>query len=135
MIRPGKEFLRDGLFILIAITDMYAFTAGRIDVRVHFGNATQSQAAELFGKFYPDLEATKAQQLASEFAAQIPDKVFSMAHLQGFLMGHKGDPEASVREIGDWVKNHGQGSSAADSASTEQEYVTELDSTTANQRK
>lgn len=43
-------------------------------------------------------------------------------------MGHKQSPEGAVREIGDWVKSRMGGSSAADSTTTEQEYVTELDS-------
>ncbi|KAL0089250.1 P-loop containing nucleoside triphosphate hydrolase protein [Phycomyces blakesleeanus] len=82
---------------------------GRIDVRVHFENATQEQARELFTKFYPGLTETESRELSETFAARIPNLKFSMAHLQGFLMGHKGLPIRAVDEVDSWVESHKDG--------------------------
>ena len=89
---------------------------GRIDVRVHFGNATQNQAYELFQKFYPSLEKSESHALASSFASRVPDMKFSMAHLQGFLMGHKRNPEDAVRLVDKWVTSHND--TTSDSSTT-----------------
>ncbi|KAG0179941.1 hypothetical protein DFQ28_002051 [Apophysomyces sp. BC1034] len=80
--------------------------SGRIDVRVHFGNATRKQAYELFTKFYPTLPDADTERLAAEFASKIPETEFSMAHLQGFLMGHKRNPKAAVDLVSTWVDGH-----------------------------
>ncbi|KAF7723489.1 hypothetical protein EC973_002000 [Apophysomyces ossiformis] len=91
---------------------------GRIDVRVHFGNATRKQAYELFTKFYPALPEAEVVKLASEFAAGIPEGRFSMAHLQGFLMGHKRNPKAAVDLVTTWVEGHDK-DNAVDTSTTE----------------
>lgn len=91
---------------------------GRIDVRVHFGNATKGQAYELFTKFYPNLPEKDSHRLASAFAAKVPDHQFSMAHLQGFLMGHKQSPAEAVDQIDAWIQSHQNKS--ADSSTTDQ---------------
>ncbi|KAI9268082.1 P-loop containing nucleoside triphosphate hydrolase protein [Phascolomyces articulosus] len=91
---------------------------GRIDVRVHFGNATQNQAYELFQKFYPSLTPDRSHALASSFAAQVPDMRFSMAHLQGFLMGHKRNPSEAVHLVSKWVRSHDNDSKSSDSSTT-----------------
>lgn len=80
---------------------------GRIDVRIHFGNATKRQAHELFTKFYPNLE--QDSKLPSDFAAKIPENTFSMAHLQGFLMGHKQNPREAVNLVDKWIESHQKG--------------------------
>lgn len=80
---------------------------GRIDVRVHFGNATKRQAQELFHKFYPGLPVKS--ELPSKFANKIPEETFSMAHLQGFLMGHKQQPESAVQLVDEWIVSHQNG--------------------------
>ncbi|KAI8086045.1 P-loop containing nucleoside triphosphate hydrolase protein [Halteromyces radiatus] len=79
---------------------------GRIDVKIHFGNATKQQAEELFIKFYPHLESDYIKSLASQFASKIPDNVFSMAHLQGFLMIHKKQPEQALYKVDEWLLKH-----------------------------
>jgi chaperone BCS1 len=92
---------------------------GRIDVRIHFGNATKRQAHELFTKFYPNLE--KKSDLPSSFAAKIPEETFSMAHLQGFLMGHKQNPKDAVDLVDNWIESHQKGNaddSTEDKSST-----------------
>ncbi|KAI8882502.1 hypothetical protein K501DRAFT_251249 [Backusella circina FSU 941] len=80
---------------------------GRIDVRVHFGHATQLQAAELFTKFYPNI--SQDSELACSFADKIPENTFSMAHLQGFLMGHKKQPKEAVDSVEAWIESHKKG--------------------------
>lgn len=80
---------------------------GRIDVRIHFGNATKRQAHELFTKFYPGL--SESSELPSLFASKIPEETFSMAHLQGFLMGHKQRPEEAVQLVDTWIESHKKG--------------------------
>ncbi|KAG2203195.1 hypothetical protein INT46_006708 [Mucor plumbeus] len=80
---------------------------GRIDVRIHFGNATRSQAQELFIKFYPSLPENSDLPLL--FASKIPENSFSMAHLQGFLMGHKQRPAEAVNLVNNWIVSHKKG--------------------------
>ncbi|KAF8918497.1 hypothetical protein BGZ58_004849 [Dissophora ornata] len=125
---------------------------GRVDVRARFGKATQSQAKELFIKFFPQskpatavqmetsadtdispllsddsdanststdrspssskhggavLSAEQTEELASRFAAVIPNQMFSIAQLQGFLMGYKKTPELAVEHAGEFVQRAG----------------------------
>ncbi|KAF9206760.1 hypothetical protein BGZ59_011502 [Podila verticillata] len=123
---------------------------GRVDVRAKFGKATQSQAQELFIKFFPQspakepslvvkkketdedvsekaaleekellLEDTKTAQefampskqetekLAAAFAKQVPDQAFSIAQLQGFLMGYKKTPRLAVKHVNEFVLQAG----------------------------
>ncbi|KAF9586319.1 hypothetical protein BGW38_006941 [Lunasporangiospora selenospora] len=120
---------------------------GRVDVRAKFGKATQSQAKELFTKFFPqsvsvstahssaessksiDISADKresdgiekhvctqytpsitrqeAEELAARFAEQIPDQEFSIAQLQGFLMGYKKHPDFAVKNVKEFVRQAG----------------------------
>ncbi|PHZ08219.1 P-loop containing nucleoside triphosphate hydrolase protein [Rhizopus microsporus ATCC 52813] len=87
--------------------DQALIRPGRIDVRVHFGNATQRQAQELFKKFYPNLP--QDSKLPELFASKVPQERFSMAHLQGFLMSHKQRPERAVELVDAWVEGHDKG--------------------------
>ncbi|KAG0212169.1 hypothetical protein BGX28_006715 [Mortierella sp. GBA30] len=127
---------------------------GRVDVRARFGKATQSQAQELFVKFFPhppstpaldlasvdssSVQSSKAQddqlleeesvpsksetarriqdvkrqqqrteKLAAQFANAIPDQTFSIAQLQGFLMGYKKTPELAVEHVREFVRQAG----------------------------
>jgi chaperone BCS1 len=43
--------------------------------------------------------------LAGQFSQHIPDKTFTTAELQGFLLTCKFQPEKAVREVKDWVDN------------------------------
>ncbi|KAF9038499.1 P-loop containing nucleoside triphosphate hydrolase protein [Panaeolus papilionaceus] len=52
----------------------------------------------------PKLSAEKIGLLAQEFADTIPEREFSMAALQGFLMGYKIFPFEAVKEAGSWVE-------------------------------
>ncbi|KAL1914839.1 uncharacterized protein VTP21DRAFT_7931 [Calcarisporiella thermophila] len=75
---------------------------GRIDVRIHFTNATSTQAGALFRRFYPELPDPL---LADTFAEKIPDEKFSMASLQGYLMNFKQNPRVAVEAVEEWVKS------------------------------
>ncbi|KAF9920952.1 hypothetical protein FBU30_009064 [Linnemannia zychae] len=155
---------------------------GRVDVRAKFGKATQSQAEELFIKFFPQpvekdaidilssssaastsssktsgkhqqqqhlstdfkidtplspspaafgepspllpekprspspipLSSSKPipskqeiERMAFEFAQVIPDQQFSIAQLQGFLMGYKKTPELAIKHVSEFVRQAG----------------------------
>lgn len=130
--------------------DQALIRPGRVDVRVSFGKATQSQARELFIKFYPhaaptihpleepvqsektkelpdsslvngsavspedpllstlpygaELTPKETEALAEKFAQAIPDDEFSIAQLQGFLMGYKKTPELAVERIEEFIQ-------------------------------
>lgn len=43
--------------------------------------------------------------LAGRFSQHIPDKTFTTAELQGFLLTCKFQPEKAVREVKDWADN------------------------------
>lgn len=147
---------------------------GRVDIRAKLGKATQSQAAELFIKFFPqpvattDLRSSSAdtttttlprsgrrqsvdykgdvqssasgesppllsekpgsstltssipssssksgrtqgeiERMAAQFSKVIPDQQFSIAQLQGFLMGYKKTPELAVKHVDEFVRQAG----------------------------
>ncbi|KAF2865752.1 BCS1 N terminal-domain-containing protein [Massariosphaeria phaeospora] len=49
------------------------------------------------------LEPEKLRVMADEFAAQIPEKQFSPAEIQGFLLTRKKEPRRAVEEVAGWV--------------------------------
>ncbi|KAF9410530.1 hypothetical protein BGZ94_001621 [Podila epigama] len=53
----------------------------------------------------PSREET--EQLAAEFAKQIPDQTYSIAQLQGFLMGYKKTPRLAVKHVAEFVRQAG----------------------------
>jgi mitochondrial chaperone BCS1 len=48
--------------------------------------------------------AEEISQLAPEFASEIPDREFSMASLQGYLMGYKTRPQEAVKHVREWME-------------------------------
>lgn len=50
------------------------------------------------------LSETELTEIASKFAAKIPDGVFSPAEIQGFLLKRKKEPRKAADEVGNWVK-------------------------------
>ncbi|KAG5933363.1 hypothetical protein E4U53_001023 [Claviceps sorghi] len=108
---------------------------GRVDVQVYFENASSSQAAEQFRIMYeegasrhppekgnesdaakdkekstprpdvPEMTREKLDVLSQQFAAQIPDAVFSHAEIQNFLLGHRDDPVAAAEKAGCWAED------------------------------
>lgn len=73
---------------------------GRVDVKVHIGNASREQASRMFVRFYQDC-GFKMEGWPHRFAEQIADGEFSMAELQGHLMRHKTDPVTAVEAVAD----------------------------------
>ncbi|PMD55325.1 uncharacterized protein K444DRAFT_697289, partial [Hyaloscypha bicolor E] len=88
---------------------------GRVDHEVEFENATQKQAQELFERMYTttavstkakdeELVTEELSQMAKEFAKKIPDRVFSPAEIQGFLLKRKKEPRKALLEVEDWIE-------------------------------
>ncbi|KAF7325228.1 p-loop containing nucleoside triphosphate hydrolase protein [Mycena kentingensis (nom. inval.)] len=73
---------------------------GRMDVKVRYTLAASEQIKALFERFYPDTGAL----LAERFAGSVPANLFAMADLQGYLLGHKHDPQAAAEGVGAWVE-------------------------------
>ncbi|TKA82802.1 hypothetical protein B0A55_01797 [Friedmanniomyces simplex] len=86
---------------------------GRIDQKIHFGRASTEVATTLFTQVFcktqdemldgeiPQDEAVVAE-MAGNFAAQFAEYVFTPAEVQGYLIDHRADPEAAVREAGEY---------------------------------
>ncbi len=68
---------------------------GRADVKIHFGNATRIQAERLYNRFFEG-----RPELGEEFSKSIPERRYSMAVLQDYLMLHKNHPERAVLNVG-----------------------------------
>lgn len=51
-----------------------------------------------------DLSSEELSTIASQFAAQIPNNMFSPAEIQGFLLKRKTEPKKALREVEGWVK-------------------------------
>ncbi|KDR78146.1 hypothetical protein GALMADRAFT_245173 [Galerina marginata CBS 339.88] len=103
---------------------------GRIDKKILYKLATKAQAAALFLRFYPEAyttllrekEATSSDPekkpasltssekessllaLSDQFATSVPEHEFSTAELQGFLLGHKQEPELAVAGVTAWIE-------------------------------
>ena len=81
---------------------------GRIDIKVNFTMATRSQICELFTRMYspkdhPSALATcELKEVAEKFAAQLDEKSFTPAEVQGFLLTRKIDPMKALREVEAW---------------------------------
>ncbi|RDB23454.1 putative mitochondrial chaperone BCS1-B [Hypsizygus marmoreus] len=56
----------------------------------------------------PKLSRSKVSQLAEEFADAIPERQFSMAGLQGYLMAYKTRPFEAVRAVTTWIEKEGR---------------------------
>ncbi|KXS16440.1 P-loop containing nucleoside triphosphate hydrolase protein [Gonapodya prolifera JEL478] len=126
----------------IELLDAALIRPGRVDLKVHFDNATLTQARELFWSFYsasldmpmqqlvysepgtkthdetatakteavtPIYSTTGAAkrislkelaELADQFSTTIPERTFSPAELQLFLMKYKNDPTKAIESAG-----------------------------------
>lgn len=94
---------------------------GRIDRKVEYKLASQSQAHGLFMRFFPQFklrdssncqeteESSSMREAADEFACAIPENELSMAELQGYLLEWKKDPAGAIDGIGAWVENERKG--------------------------
>ncbi|ETN37877.1 uncharacterized protein HMPREF1541_07500 [Cyphellophora europaea CBS 101466] len=105
--------------------------AGRISVRVKFENASREQAREIFRRMYrdPSDEAptsitsiaaaakktsitasysvtesdAEIDALAAQFAETLPEKEFSPADLQDYLLVHKKSPKRAIEGLREWM--------------------------------
>ncbi|KAL6049588.1 mitochondrial chaperone [Balamuthia mandrillaris] len=75
--------------------------AGRMDVKLEFGNATKDQARRLFLSFFPEEE-----DLAKDFAAAIPEKHVAPVELQGWFLRHRDDPVGAVGRVKELLAEH-----------------------------
>lgn len=71
---------------------------GRVDVLIEFTHATHDMISDLFLRFYDC-----PKDIGVKLSDKIPDNVFSMAEIQGFLMLHKGDPLSAIEAADSWV--------------------------------
>ena len=98
---------------------------GRMDVHIEFKNASRWQAKQIFKRFFPPisrqskveevgaakgdtkpkfsprfgsgaLSEEEVEELAERFADLIPERMFSVAALQGLLLCHKNKPREAV---------------------------------------
>jgi len=107
---------------------------GRIDRKVQYYFADKTQAKALFIRFYPASHTTLSSELsispsgsevvsekspavmniserqsamvelAEKFASQVPEREFSTAELQGYLLSCKKNPERAVSGVDEWVE-------------------------------
>ncbi len=86
---------------------------GRTDMRINFELANKKQASELFMRTFSEkaeegedeiLDPEKLIQIASSFAEQIPEKTFSPAEIQGFLMNWNKRPADAVANVKEWAE-------------------------------
>jgi chaperone BCS1 len=56
------------------------------------------------GSTSPKLRPSQIKSLANRFSEAIPEREFSMASLQGYLMTYKTRPFNAVADVGEWVK-------------------------------
>jgi chaperone BCS1 len=67
----------------------------------------------------PKLSHSKITSLADRFSDGIPEREFSMASLQGYLMAYKTRPFDAVKDVSGWVaKNRLPKASSVDSGTT-----------------
>lgn len=90
---------------------------GRVDMQIKFGYADrpivrglfcalyavddEDRAMLRFPKDFPDPETL--EKLATEFAARVPEGVFSPAEVQGLLLKYKKQPRQAVEVVEAWV--------------------------------
>ncbi|KAH9204855.1 P-loop containing nucleoside triphosphate hydrolase protein, partial [Leptodontidium sp. 2 PMI_412] len=81
---------------------------GRVDYKVPFTIANRAVVAGVFSSMFTfpkDNSPIDIEDLAKQFAAKIPEFMFTAAEVQGYLLGHKYDPMRAVNMAEDWVCN------------------------------
>ncbi|KAK8064430.1 hypothetical protein PG994_007068 [Apiospora phragmitis] len=92
---------------------------GRIDKMIFMGKIDREAAEEMFLRMFerdqdeePNTAETCTQaamgkeelkKLATTFSDRVPRAVFTPAQLQGFLLNHRGQPDAAVAEVEEWT--------------------------------
>jgi len=59
----------------------------------------------LHGKRTAILSSAEIKELAVRFGEAVPEREFSMAHLQGYLMKYKMAPQEAVKDAQAWVES------------------------------
>jgi chaperone BCS1 len=90
---------------------------GRVDIHVRFELPSQEELRDLFLSLYSDMyqnpefspgeqkrEMARMNEMAARFAGCLPEKHFSLAEIQGFLLQHKRRPEGACDNIRGWVE-------------------------------
>ncbi|CAG7931731.1 unnamed protein product [Penicillium olsonii] len=90
---------------------------GRVDVHIRFELPSHEELRDLFLSMYSEvhqnqqfspaeqkMEAAKLTELAVRFAACLPEKQFSIAEVQGFLLQHKRRPGEACSHVEHWVE-------------------------------
>ena len=85
---------------------------GRVDVKVEFEYASREEARDLFFRMNkPSREdivlpynLAVVPELAEIFADRVPERQFSPAALQQYVLLHKSQPQEAVDGIEDWVE-------------------------------
>ena len=84
---------------------------GRIDRKILYKLSTQRQALALFRRFFPAARFANRpaceptlEELGAQFAAGVPQHLFSTAQLQGYLLTCKMQPMEAASGIGAWVE-------------------------------
>jgi mitochondrial chaperone BCS1 len=75
---------------------------GRIDIQLKFGLSPQDLILRLFLRFYEGItlsDPSALQQFALSFSNSIPEKQYSMAEIQGYLMRYRTSPQQAVENI------------------------------------
>ncbi|GJJ68570.1 mitochondrial chaperone BCS1 [Entomortierella parvispora] len=75
------------------------------------------------------LTKEQTEVLAAKFAEAIPDQTYSIAQLQGFLMGYKKTPELAVQHVDEFVRRAG---SADVSGTAKVDFIGDESSTSAD---
>ncbi|KAK8075780.1 hypothetical protein PG997_010443 [Apiospora hydei] len=88
---------------------------GRIDKMIFMGRIDREPAREMFVRMFegdleegPDTDMEKLQKLAATFSERIPRGVFTPAQLQGFLLDHRGQPDAAIAAMEEWMATEQQ---------------------------
>ncbi|KAJ5099256.1 hypothetical protein N7532_006257 [Penicillium argentinense] len=92
---------------------------GRVDLHVRFELPSRGELRSLFLSIYCDVvrsaeipveqekekkDMGKLENLADQFAENLPERRFSIADVQGFLWCYKWQPEEACVNVEDWVK-------------------------------
>lgn len=90
---------------------------GRVDLHVRFELPSREELRDLFLSMYSEvyknpqfsegehkLELAKLTELALSFAELLPEKRFSIADVQGFLLRYKRRPQEACSHVEDWVE-------------------------------
>ncbi|KAF3016049.1 hypothetical protein E8E15_005710 [Penicillium rubens] len=90
---------------------------GRVDIHIRFELPSQEELRDLFLSLYSDMsqdagfslkeqetETARLNELAVQFAGCLPERQYSLAEVQGFLLQYKRQPEEACDNVKSWVE-------------------------------